>query len=54
MILLFRLHNRKREYDPIDYECIDKIEFWVVEEDPSPEIEIDELEEAISHEKNQG
>ncbi|KAL3523232.1 hypothetical protein ACH5RR_016066 [Cinchona calisaya] len=37
-------NHQKRSYDPIDYESIDKTEFWVVEEEPNGELDYDELE----------
>ncbi|KAL3504074.1 hypothetical protein ACH5RR_033915 [Cinchona calisaya] len=35
---------QKRSYDPIDYESIDKTEFWMVEEEPNEELDYDQLE----------
>ncbi|KAL3537821.1 hypothetical protein ACH5RR_001187 [Cinchona calisaya] len=37
-------NHQNRSYDPIDYESIDKKEFWVVEEKPNGELDYDELE----------
>ncbi|GJX89931.1 NAC domain-containing protein 67-like protein [Tanacetum coccineum] len=34
----------KRSYDLIDYECIDDMDFWVVEEEPQEELDYDQLE----------
>ncbi|KAL3529656.1 hypothetical protein ACH5RR_008978, partial [Cinchona calisaya] len=31
-------------YDTVDYESIDKIEFWVVEDEPTGELDYEELE----------
>ncbi|KAL0352277.1 UNVERIFIED_CONTAM: hypothetical protein Scaly_1616400 [Sesamum calycinum] len=49
-----RLQNRvkysKRPYDPVDYECIDKSEFWIVEETPEGELDYDEMEELLEEE----
>ncbi|KAL3522357.1 hypothetical protein ACH5RR_015191 [Cinchona calisaya] len=36
--------NQKRSYDPVDYESIDKTEFWVVEEEPGGKLDYEELE----------
>nr|KAJ0189089.1 hypothetical protein LSAT_V11C800403780 [Lactuca sativa] len=36
--------DHKECYDPIDYESIDKIEFWVVDEIPEGELSYTELE----------
>ncbi|XP_052177547.1 uncharacterized protein LOC127791603 [Diospyros lotus] len=52
-----RLQNRskvdKRSYDPVDYESIDKTEFWILEEEEEGELDIDELEGMIEeHPKN--
>lgn len=33
-----------RSYDPIDYESIDKVDFWIIEEEAPPEFDVDELE----------
>lgn len=40
---------KKTSYDPIDFESIDNIEFWVVEEERSPELDADEIENIIYH-----
>ena len=32
MLFFFRFYNKKMSYDPIDYACIDEIEFWIVDE----------------------
>ncbi|WZZ77530.1 hypothetical protein YC2023_098102 [Brassica napus] len=45
-----RFSKRKRSYDPIDYESIDKTEFWVVEESGEAELDYDELENALTEE----
>ncbi|GJW99470.1 hypothetical protein Tco_0183384 [Tanacetum coccineum] len=49
-----RLQNRlkvdKRSYDPIDYECIDDKDFWVVEKEPQGELDYDELETMLDDE----
>ncbi|KAG6521940.1 hypothetical protein ZIOFF_019074 [Zingiber officinale] len=37
----------KRSYDPVDYESIDKTDFWVVEETLIGELDYDELEEEL-------
>lgn len=46
-----RLQNRlnvdKRSYDPIDYECIDDTDFWVVEEEPQGDLDYDQLETGL-------
>ncbi|XP_039128907.1 uncharacterized protein LOC120265048 [Dioscorea cayenensis subsp. rotundata] len=41
------LASKDRSYDPIDYECIDKTEFWVVEKEPEGELDYDELESML-------
>ncbi|XP_039131369.1 uncharacterized protein LOC120267759 isoform X2 [Dioscorea cayenensis subsp. rotundata] len=45
--LQHRLASKKSLYDPIDYECIDKTEFWVVEEEVEGELAFDELESML-------
>ncbi|XP_054816866.1 uncharacterized protein LOC129316465 [Prosopis cineraria] len=36
--------NKKKALDPVDYESIDKIEYWVMEEDDCSLLNIDEIE----------
>ena len=38
MFLYFRLQQKKRSYDPIDYESIDLVDFWVTKEVEEPEL----------------
>ncbi|XP_023752194.1 uncharacterized protein LOC111900549 [Lactuca sativa] len=45
-----RLKDYKKSYDPIDYESIDKIEFWVVDEIPEGELNYNELENMVEEE----
>ncbi|XP_071920401.1 uncharacterized protein [Coffea arabica] len=45
-----RLSYKKRSYDPVDYETIDKVEFWIVDEEQEGELDYDELEEMIEEE----
>ncbi|XP_010436496.1 PREDICTED: uncharacterized protein LOC104720259 [Camelina sativa] len=42
--------KKKRSYDPVDYESIDKTEFWIIEEEEAGELELDELENALAEE----
>ncbi|XP_071917038.1 uncharacterized protein [Coffea arabica] len=42
-----RHNQQKRSYDPVDYESIDKTEFWVVEEEQEGELGYEELEEEL-------
>lgn len=42
-----RVINKKRCFDPIDYESIEENEFWVMEEDDSPLLDYDELENML-------
>ncbi|XP_057444664.1 uncharacterized protein LOC130736909 [Lotus japonicus] len=35
---------KKRTYDPVDYECINNVDFWVVEEEAPPEFDDNEAE----------
>lgn len=32
----FRVVNKRKTFDPVDYESIDKIEYWITEEVDSP------------------
>ncbi|XP_023743437.1 uncharacterized protein LOC111891608 [Lactuca sativa] len=45
-----RLKDHKKSYDPIDYESIDKTEFWVVDEIPEGELSYTELENMVEDE----
>ncbi|GKU92834.1 hypothetical protein SLEP1_g6507 [Rubroshorea leprosula] len=46
--LKHRKDNKKRTcFDPIDYESIDNVEEWIMEEDDSPIIDYEELENMI-------
>ncbi|XP_048613108.1 uncharacterized protein LOC106430951 [Brassica napus] len=48
-----RLQNRygtRRSYDPVDYESIDKTEFWIVEEEGEGELDFSELEDKLLEE----
>lgn len=47
LICFFRLKNAKRSYDPIDYECIDDADFWVVEEESEGELNIGDIENML-------
>ena len=49
----YRLKVDKRSYDPIDYECIDKTDFWVVEEEPEGELDYNELENMVDEEEHE-
>ncbi|XP_028800415.1 uncharacterized protein LOC114755716 [Neltuma alba] len=45
--------KKKKSYDPIDYENIDMVDFWVAEEDPTPEFDdrdVATLESVINNE----
>lgn len=48
-IFLYRWKPEKICYDPIDYESIDTIDFWVLEEEEEapPELDIDEIENLL-------
>ena len=37
----------EKNYDPIDYESINKIDFWVFEEEEEPFIDHDEIENLL-------
>ncbi|XP_039128888.1 uncharacterized protein LOC120265020 [Dioscorea cayenensis subsp. rotundata] len=38
---------KKRSYDPVDYDCIDKMDFWIVEEEEEAELVDGDMVEAI-------
>jgi hypothetical protein len=42
-----RWKPKKICYDPIDYEFIDKINFWVFKEEASPQLDINEIENVL-------
>lgn len=46
-----RLKDHKRTCDPIDHECIDKTEFWMVEEEQDGELDYDELDHMLDEEE---
>ena len=48
------LGSKSRSYDPIDYECIDEVEFWVIDENPEEELDYEELEEMLDEEQAKG
>ena len=50
MFFFFRFHNKKRSYDPIDYACIDEIEFWIIDEDELGELDLKEMENLLYEE----
>ena len=50
MFYFFRFYNKKRIYDPIDYACIDKTDSWIVDEDESEELDIEELKNLLYEE----
>ena len=50
MLFIFRFYNKKRTYDSIDYACIDETNFWIVDEDESVELDVEELENLLYEE----
>lgn len=42
-----RVANKKKNFDPIDYESIDQIDYWITEEDNSPLLDYDELQNML-------
>ena len=52
MLFFFRLYNKKRSYDPIDYECIDETEFWIIDENELGELDFEELENLLYEEES--
>ena len=51
LFIWYRLYNKKKPYDPIDIDCIGKIDFWVVEDESPNELDYDELEEMLHNEQ---
>ncbi|XP_039122041.1 uncharacterized protein LOC120258657 [Dioscorea cayenensis subsp. rotundata] len=51
-----RNFNKSNNLDPIDYECIDKIDTWVVENEPprEPELNLEDLENIIAQVEGEG
>jgi hypothetical protein len=49
-----RAFNKNGAYDPIDYERIDDIEFWIMEEDTNstPILDADEIESMLYNEES--
>ena len=42
ILFFFRLYKKKKKsYDPIDCECIDEIEFWLIDEDELEELDFE-------------
>ena len=50
MLLFFRLYNKKKSYDPIDYECIDETEFWIIYENELEELDFEKLDNLLYEE----
>ena len=50
MLFFFRFYNKKRTYDPIDYACINETNFWIVDEDESGKVDVEELENLLYEE----
>ena len=46
-MFIFRFATKEKDYDPIDYESIDKTDFWVIEEEEEPFLSCEELEKAL-------
>ncbi|RVW22079.1 hypothetical protein CK203_110929 [Vitis vinifera] len=43
-------YNKKRIYDPIDYACIDKTDFWIVDDDQPAKLDVEELKNLLYEE----
>ncbi|RVW37587.1 hypothetical protein CK203_074004 [Vitis vinifera] len=52
-ILHVKFYNKKRIYDPVDYACIDETNFWIVDEDQTIELDVEELENFLYEEDNE-
>lgn len=52
MLTVFcKVEPEKRKHDPIDYECMDMVGFWVVKKKPEPELDYVELEDMLDKEQ---
>ncbi|CAA7038795.1 unnamed protein product [Microthlaspi erraticum] len=49
-MLMFGACSLLKSYDPVDYESIDKTEFWIVEEEEEGELDLAELEDKLLEE----
>ncbi|XP_023744815.1 uncharacterized protein LOC111892970 [Lactuca sativa] len=49
----WKLDVDKRSYDPIDYECIDKTDFWMVEKESKGELDYNDLENMLHEEEHE-
>jgi len=45
--MTYSAKNKKACMDPIDYESIEKIEYWVIEEDSPSDLDYEELEKIL-------
>lgn len=43
---------KKLTFDPINYECINKVDFLVEEDEPSPDLDSEELEVTFNEQGN--
>ncbi|KAF7839418.1 hypothetical protein G2W53_007900 [Senna tora] len=42
-----RVTNKRKNFDPIDYESIDQFDYWITEEDNFPLLDYDELQNML-------
>ncbi|KAI0511649.1 hypothetical protein KFK09_012279 [Dendrobium nobile] len=45
-----RFQLKKRSYDPLDYTCVEMVDFWVLDEESPPDLALEELETEIYEE----
>ena len=50
MFFFFRFYCKKKT-DPIDYAYIDETEFWIIDEDESGELDLEEMENLLYDEE---
>ncbi|KAL4567669.1 hypothetical protein LXL04_023261 [Taraxacum kok-saghyz] len=43
----------KKAFDPIDYENIDKTDFWVIQEEPEGDLDYNELENMFQEQEHE-
>ncbi|XP_028554503.1 uncharacterized protein LOC114580604 [Dendrobium catenatum] len=42
-----RFQLKKRHYDPLDYTCVEMVDFWILEDETTPELDLQDLENEI-------
>ncbi|KAI0524227.1 hypothetical protein KFK09_003591 [Dendrobium nobile] len=42
-----RFQLKKRHYDPLNYTCVEMVDFWILEDEATPELDLQDLENEI-------